>query len=72
MAGVKGAIDRRGEDEAALLLQAHECACPGRIVRRKAGPGDGDKPPAGTKPRERGGDMAMRGVGHGAVDMSDR
>ena len=67
--GVEPAVDRRGEDNARLVLQGEEFVAEGGIVRRLAGPGDGDQAAAGREAAERGGDMAQGGVGDAALDM---
>ena len=66
---VEPAVDRRGEDDARLVLQGAEFVAEGGIVGRLAGPGDGDQAPAGREAAERGGDMAHASVGDAAFDM---
>ena len=72
VAGEDSAVDRRGEDEAAMLPQAGKGVGPGRIVRLEIRPRDRDETPAGAQPRERGGDMPICGVRHRAIDVGER
>ena len=58
MLGIDRAVDRRGEDHAAALLQPDEGVAPGRRLGREVRAGDRDQPPAVGEPRQRGGDMA--------------
>lgn len=69
MLGVNAAVDPGGEDDAAALLQTGEGVGPGRSLRAEVRAGDRNEAAAGRQARERGGDMAERGVGHAALDM---
>ncbi len=69
MFGVDRAIDRGREHDAPVLLQPNEGVTPGRVVGRKARPGDGDKAAAIGKARQGRCDMARGGVRHSALDI---
>ena len=62
MFGVEPAVDRRGEDNARLVLQGDELVAEGGIVRRLLAPVMAQAT-AGREAAERGGDMAQGGVG---------
>ena len=69
MADIGLAGDRRGEDDAAFLLQLDEAVAPGRLIGTDIMAGDGDEPSAVGEPRKRRADMADRGFGKAALDM---
>ncbi len=72
----RGAVARIGlagergrEHDARFLLQAHKAVAPGRLIGTHIAAGDGDETSAVGKTRERGADMAHRGLGEAAFDM---
>ncbi|TWG96286.1 hypothetical protein L598_002700000160 [Mesorhizobium sp. J18] len=67
--GIDRAIDCGGKDDTAALLQTSEGRRPSGIVGREAGAGDRHQPSAGSKARQRRGDMAECGVSDTAVDI---
>ena len=69
VAGIGLAGERRGEDDAALLLQADEALAPGRLIGTDIMAGDGDEPSALGETRQRRADMADRGFGKAPLDM---
>ena len=69
MAGIGLAGERRGEHDAALLLQPDEALAPGRLIRTDIAAGDGDEPSAVGEARERGADMPDRRFGKVPLDM---
>ena len=69
VAGIGLAGDRRGEDDAAFLLQAHEAVAPGRLIGTDIVAGDRDEASAFGETRKRRCDMAHRGFGEAALDM---
>ena len=72
MLGVDRAIDGGREHDAAMLLKPNEGCCPSRRVGREAGARDRDQSATVAKTPERGGDVAVRGVGHPAGDACHR
>ena len=69
MLGIDGAVDGGGEDDAPARLQPDEGVPPGRIVGCEARAGDSNEPAARGQARQGGGDMAVGGVRHAALDM---
>ena len=69
VADIGAAGDRRGEDDAAFLLQAHKGLAPGRLIRTDIMAGDRDETAALGEPRQRRADVAHRGFGEAAFDM---
>ena len=67
--GVDPPVDRRGEDDAAALLQANEGVSPGRMVGRASRAGDRDEPAADGEAGQGRADMAQGRVLHRAVDV---
>ena len=69
MARIDFAVDRGGEDDAPMFLQACEGIPPFRRVRGEAGTGDGDEASTGRQASQRRGDMTIGGVGHAPGDV---
>ncbi len=63
------AVHRRAEHHAPALLQSNEGGSPGRGVGGERRAGDRDQPPAVLQPRQRGGDVAIGGVGDAPFDV---
>ena len=62
------AADRRGEDDAAFLLQFDEAVAAGGVVRSEIVAGDGDETPAVGQTCKGGADMADGGLGKAHAD----
>ena len=69
VAGISPAGDRRREDNAGLLLQAHEALAPSRPVGTDIVAGDRDEPSAFGETRQRRAEMAHRRLGEAALDV---
>ena len=74
--GNRGAVGREhlagnrgGKDESACLLEFSKGVLPGRIMGRAVRAGDGDKPPAGGKPRKRRAHVAQGCIADPALDV---
>ena len=69
MADIGLAGDRRGEDDAAFLLQTYEAVAPGQLIGADNMAGDRDEPSAVGKPRRRRADVAHCGLGKAPLDL---
>jgi hypothetical protein len=69
VAGIGLAGERRGEDDAAVLLQADEALAPGRLIGTDIMAGDGDERSAVGETRQPRAEMPDRGFGKATLDI---
>jgi len=70
MTGIKLAVDRCREQQAAAFLQPDKTIAPSRIVGTKTSASNGNQAAAVRKTRQRGRNMPERGIGDAPVHMS--